>query len=278
MADYKPLSELTLMDDYMFSVVMREPNRIRRLIESILGIRIDSVRFLETQRTIKDDYVAKGVKLDLFVEAVGGALFNVEVQTAREGNLPRRMRYYQSLIDQSDLKRGQDYVKLRDSYVIFICSFDPFRLGNTLYTFEYRCREHPDLLLGDGATKVVVNTKGFTENLSPELQEIIDFLERGQIGGAYSKELDEAIQFIKSSEERKLEYMTLEARYMDKMREGKRIGIQQGEQKGIKETTEEHLRQLMTNLQLPLGKAMDALSIPEAERPMYYEIFAEQPQ
>lgn len=55
---------------------------------------------------------------------------------------------------------GDEYNKLRKSFVIFICSYDPFGRDRYIYTFENSCREEPDLLFGDETVKVVVNTCG----------------------------------------------------------------------------------------------------------------------
>lgn len=40
MAGIKPLSEQTLMNNYVFSMVMREPRRIKPLLEHILRKKI----------------------------------------------------------------------------------------------------------------------------------------------------------------------------------------------------------------------------------------------
>ena len=38
--------------------------------------------------------------------------------------LPKRSRYYQSVMDSEILKKGVHYSRLNDSYIIFICTFD----------------------------------------------------------------------------------------------------------------------------------------------------------
>ena len=40
---------------------------------------------------------------------------------------------------------------------IFICTFDPFGLGLSQYTFRERCDEKNSLLLGDGTAKYFFN-------------------------------------------------------------------------------------------------------------------------
>lgn len=48
-------------------------------------------------------------------------------------NLPKRMRYYQGMIDLNILEKGENYKNLKKSFVIFICTFDLFGLGR-MYT------------------------------------------------------------------------------------------------------------------------------------------------
>ena len=81
------------------------------------------------------------------------------------------------------------------------------------------------LLFGDDAVKVVVNTKGIRGEISPELREAILYLDHEEITGPYSKELDNAVNELKSNEERRQEYMMLMTYGAEKRAEGKYIGL-----------------------------------------------------
>ena len=82
-------------------------------------------------------------------------------------------------------------------------------MGRFVYTFENTCREEPELQFNDGTTKVVVNTKGRKGEVSEELKEVIRYLDDGTVSGNYSRELDAAVNAVKSNEDRRLEYMTM---------------------------------------------------------------------
>ena len=220
----KPLEELTLMDDYMFAAVMRDEMNLKPLLEYILKVKIVGIEFIEPQKTEKEGYGSHGIRLDLYVQDDKGRVFNVEVQTSSKKNLPKRMRYYQSVIDINVLAPGVDYSKLKPSFVIFICSYDPFGKGRYIYTFENRCMEEKDLLFGDETRKVVVNTKGNVGEISRELKEVLVYLDEGRATGSYTQQLDDAVRTIKSSEERRHEYMVMMIRDMEKIEEGKEIG------------------------------------------------------
>ena len=221
---FKTIDELTLMDDYMFAAVMRDTRYLKPLLEYILKIRIAKIELIEPQKTEKEGYASKGIRLDLYVEDEQHTIYSVDVQTTDKRNLPRRMRYYQSVIDIHVLSPGVDYQNLRKSFVIFICNYDPFGVGRFVYTFENICREEPELQFNDGTTKVVVNTKGTKGEVSEELKEVIRYLDDGTVSGNYSRELDAAVNAVKANEDRRLEYMTMMVHDMEVKEEGRAEG------------------------------------------------------
>ena len=232
MAAFKDLSELTITDDYMFGVVMQDEKNLKPLIEHILNIRIRTLRFIRPQTTFKEGYASKGVRLDLYVEDENGVVYNVEIQLSDRHDLPKRMRYYQSVLDVSVLRPGAHYEDLRKTFIIFICTYDPFGKGRSIYTFENRCIEDPELRFKDDAVKVIVNTKGTVGDISEELKEIIRYIDTGLAGGRYTQQLEESVRVIKASEERRLEYMNMMIREMEVRAEGEAKGRAEGEARG----------------------------------------------
>ena len=225
MGGFKPLREQTLMNNYVFSMVMREPRRIRPLLEYILGRQIKSIHMIEPERSMKEKFEAKGIRLDLYVEDADGVVYDVEVQTTDQKNLPKRMRYYQGMLDLTLFPAGANYSEIRKAYVIFICNFDPYGEARYIYTFQNRCDQRFDLLFGDGAVKAVINTKGEKGAISPELKEAIIYLDREEVTGPYSKELDDAVNELKSNEERGQEFMMMSVYGAEQRAAGKYIEI-----------------------------------------------------
>ena len=76
----------------------------------------------------------KGVRLDILAADEKNTHYNVEMQVFRKRKPGKRSRYYHSQIDMDLLRSGQDYEELPDSYVIFICDFDPFYRKKYRYT------------------------------------------------------------------------------------------------------------------------------------------------
>ena len=97
-------------------------------------------------------------------------------------------------------------------------------MGRFVYTFENTCREEPELQFNDGTTKVVVNTKGRKGEVSEELKEVIRYLDDGTVSGNYSRELDAAVNAVKSNEDRRLEYMTMMIHDMEIREKGRAEG------------------------------------------------------
>ena len=172
----KTYEELELKDDFMFSVIMRDPRYVKPFLETILRIKIAKIEYPEVQKNIDIAAGAKGIRLDVYVEDEKHTVFNLEMQTTTARNLPKRMRYYQGMIDLNILEKGDDYNHLKKSYVIFICTFDPFGLGRHIYTFENRCSEDTTLTLNDGTVKIILNTKGTLDDVSPEMKRLLDYM------------------------------------------------------------------------------------------------------
>jgi predicted transposase/invertase (TIGR01784 family) len=273
MEAYRRLEDLTLMDDYMFGTVMQDPKLIRPLIERILDMRIRQVTYIEPQRTMKSGFDAKGIRLDLYVEDENGIVYNVEVQTTRHRSLPKRMRYYQSAVDINVLSPGADYARLRKSYIIFICNHDPYGRGRVVYRFENRCIEELELPFGDETVKVVVNTRGTEGTVNAKLLEVIRYLDSGIVSGDFSRDLEEAVNHVKSSEERRHEYMIMMLREQELLEKGREQGREQGIVEGVQKG-EARLARLIGHL-FSLGRDQDAVRAagdPEYRRQLYSEL------
>ena len=217
---FKPIEELTITDDFMFGAVMRNPRYCKPLLELVLGVKIRKIEYPELQKTFNERYNSKSIRLDAYVEDDAGTVYDVEIQTESKKGLPKRMRYYQGLIDLHTLEKGEDYTALRKSFVIFICTYDPFGKRRYAYTFENRCREDLSLALGDEATKIILNAKGRVGEVSAELKELLRYMNGAAPGDAYTQELDGAVTEIRTDKKWRREYMVL----VERDRANRRLG------------------------------------------------------
>ena len=205
----KPIEELTITDDFMFGAVMRDPKLCKTLLELILGVKIRKIEYPEKQKTLGERYGSKSIRLDVYVADEAGTVYDVEIQATEIKYLPKRTRYYQGVIDLNILEKGEDYTKLRPAYVIFICTYDPFGQGRYVYTFENLCREDPRLALGDGAAKIILNTKGSVGEISDDLKALLRYMDGFAPNDDYTRELDRAVRDVRSDEKWRREYMVL---------------------------------------------------------------------
>ena len=216
----KAFEELQIKDDFMFSVIMRNPKFCKPFLERILGIKISHIEYPKAQETIDITADAKSVRLDIYVEDGKETVYNIEMQTTENRNIPKRTRYYQGMIDLNILEKGDNYKNLKRSFVIFVCTFDLFGEGRRIYTFENRCIQNLDLGLGDDTTKIILNTKGTMNDVTPELKKLLDFIDGKEPEDDFTRELDEAVQSVRKNEKWRLDYMTLQMNYQEKYEQG----------------------------------------------------------
>ncbi len=242
----KTIQELNLEDDFLFAKVMSDKEICRKILEKILGVSIREVSMPVTQKTIQMLYEGKGIRLDAYVNDDEGTVYNVEMERGKKRRvvLPKRARYYQGNIDLDIISVGEDYKELKKSFVIFICTFDPFGEGRHIYTFENRCKENPALALGDETTKIFLNTKGTVPDVDEDMQEFLSYVENTtdafakQALSPLIQEIHRRVKEVKESKEMEVEYMTLLQRDRENIELGREEGREEGLELGRKEGLE----------------------------------------
>ena len=286
MGRFKQWEELTIQDNFLFQKVMQNQRICKYLIEKILGIRIEKITFPEGEKSIDNRYDSKSIRLDVYVHDENGHVYDIEMQCTNgsEGELPKRTRYYQGMIDMDELKKGQYYTELKESFIIFICTFDPFGenlpmytfdpFGENLpmYTFRHRCIEKEGLELGDLSTKIFLNAKGESDTLDPDIAAFLRYVDGKAAEGALTKEINEEVIRIKEHKEMRREYMILlmelQKYKTEGMQEGIEIGMKQGMEKGMEQGMEKKGRTVIMNL-LKLNMPIDNIAA-ATESPIPY--------
>ena len=227
----KTLKDLTLKDDFMFGAVMSDENICKQLLEMILQIPIDHV-IVSKEKSISYNPDKKGVRLDVYAKDAANSRFNVEMQSVRKAALGKRARYYHSQIDMELLLKGEHYRKLPNTYVIFICDFDPFGDKKYVYSFENRSKECGNLSMGDGSRTIFLSTHGDNPEEVPEA--LVKFLKyvkadlnefENDFEDDFVRKLQESVRWIKRSREKEAEFMTLEEKMREQRLEGKAEAI-----------------------------------------------------
>lgn len=255
-------SALPITNDFMFTRVMRDPEICKGFLQEVLpDIRIRELHYLEPQKTLEGNVDARGVRLDVYVEDAD-KVYDIEMQTVPQGDLGRRARYYQGHLDQDLLKKGEQYDKLKDSYIIFICTFDPFGKGQYVYTFESRCEEVKGLKLEDGTRKLFLNTKGKKGPDRPNLKIVLDYFDSKPVAEPTElvKKMENAVETANKDKGWRREVMNIEMKLYD----NRRLGRQEGRLEGRKEEK----RVIALNLlrqNLPISLIASATGLSEAE-------------
>lgn len=256
--------EIGISNDFMFGKVMQQPELCKELLHRILpDLKIERIEYPEAQKGIKLDADAKSVRLDVYVKDGKGTVYDIEMQMADTKELPKRARYYQSLIDLQLIDKGQSYKKLKPSYIIFICPFDLYGKRRHIYTFENTCREDQSVLLGDSTAKIFLNTDSDLDDVSKELRAFLDYVAGGKSDDDYVLKLEEAVKEAKKNREWRHEYMTLLMRDQENIEKGKLEGrvveiIETGYEFGLSE--DNILERLQKKLDVSLQTAREYLA------------------
>ncbi len=196
-------NEIGISNDFLFGKVMRNPELCKEILQRILPeLNISHIEYPELQKSIKEDSDARSIRLDVYVKDSQDIIYNIEMQVANVDSLPKRTRYYQSMIDLQLIDKGETYTKLNRSYIIFICPFDLFGKGRHIYTFKNICKEDTSIFLQDEATKIFLNTKGKLDDVSKELKAFLDYVSGKKSNDLFIKKLEEAVEEAKRIENR----------------------------------------------------------------------------
>lgn len=229
----KQLKELTIKDNFMFGAVMMDEGNCKGLLERVLQIPIDRVE-ISKEKSIVYHPEYKGVRLDVYVKDEKQTRYNVEMQVEKKPALGKRSRYYQSQMDMEMLLSGEDYAELPNTYVIFICDFDPFGEGKYRYTLRMKCEESAEVKFVDGRTIVFLNTHGKNESEVPkELVTLLNYI-REDIEGSerefhdsYVERLQKFIREVKADREMEERFMIFEEMLKDERAEGRVEGCKE---------------------------------------------------
>ena len=238
----KKWENLTLSNDFIFCRVMKVKELCRELIEILLNVKIKEINYIEDQKTINVDHETKGIRLDIILEG-DDKIYNIEMQTRETKEIPRRIRYYESLIDINSLEKGNSYRNLKDTIIIFICNFDMFKKNLPRYDFKTYCTQDKTIELDKGITEIFFNTKAYGNATDENLKAFLKFLEdsKNEKNNEFVGKLENMVMKIKNNRKEEKDYMNTilkeqlarEEGFEEGVQEGRREGIEIGQQRGI---------------------------------------------
>ena len=250
----KTLKDLNLLDRFLFSQAADDPDTMRDMLEIILGREVVLKLLPQTEKEQRTHPLNRYVRLDVWAMDEEERIYNTEVQREDTGNLPKRSRFYQALIDSNLLKPGEvGFQRLNPVYIILICPFDLFGYGLYRYTFQMQCKEVPGLSLQDDAVRIFLNTRGqHTEGVPQELIELLRYMEHTteEVSASCTSErihnIQKRIHAIKSSEKIGVKYMQAwEEKILEQEKareEGHASGLREGLIQKLKELVEKKVQ------------------------------------
>ena len=233
---------ITIKNNFLFQETLRNKSLCKQLLERVLHIQVKTIRYMETEKTMKAKLSSKNTRLDVYVEDKGGNVADIEMQTTDTKSvinyderdektiireLPLRTRYYQNIIGTNMLRRGMHYRELRKAYVIFICTFDPFGAGLPVYHFTYRCKENGNLQMGDLTENIFLNVKAADKTDDEELAAFLRYVNGQSATTSFTRMLDKEATRIKNNDDWRLKAMTLDMEIKDMKKREREKGKQE---------------------------------------------------
>ena len=227
----KKLEEMILKDDFLFGAVMSQEDLCREFLELVLGFPVERVEVDRGKSLVYNPHF-HGIRLDVIARDAAHTHYDVEMQAVRKKALGKRARYYQGQMTVGLLEAGEDYDHLPDTYVIFICDFDPFGGGRYRYEFAQCCLEYPNLRLQDGARTIFLSTQGGNAEDMPKslvkfLQYVRASLEEStkDFQDEFVRRIQKEVRKVKSDQEIRSSFMTLEELLREEREEGRTEGM-----------------------------------------------------
>lgn len=280
-------------NDIIFSLVMRDPEICMGLLQMVLphehftSVEIKTPEnpllsennlsedfnpdkfIIEIQKSLKLGTSGHGIRFDAYASSPEVAA-EIEMQTYIDKNIPKRARFYQANMTLDQLEEGEDYGKLKRSYVIMLCTYDYFKLDKPIYSFA---SYDPKLSLnfGDESFNIILNTACSKDKIPIELRDLFSYVNNPDNMGnsPLIHKIDERVKKFNTPDWRRkqvtFEYL-LKRNYDDGYEKGIEIGEARGIEIGLKKSEEILNRNnLLTKLLLEAGRTDDLLRASQDE-------------
>lgn len=263
--------EFNLSDFSLFLSVMKNKRAYECTVSIILEEPNIQVQEVKVEQVILNRSGKRAIRLDAWARTKDERQIAMEMQNdSNEDHLPKRSRFYQSMLDTPVLKSGKKtkYRQLPSTVVIFITQEDIFKKDLAKYTFTEQCEEVAGLKLEDGTKKIFLNMS--SKNGSQELVSLLQYMKDTRIDNpnivvkdSRILELHDIVEEVKESEE-------WEAVQMNFMEVCIEKGREEGMCQGIKATIE-LCCELGLSRREAVQKVMEKFSVDTAKAEDYVE-------
>ena len=235
---------LPFTNDFIFGMVMRDPNVCLGFLKAVLpeedfseikmklpanpllredpleeeDFDLEKVK-VEIQKSLKFEGGMHGVRFDAYAETPEKCA-EIEMQTVKEAFIGKRTRFYQCNMDLDHFEQGKAYSQLKRSFIIMVCTYDPFELDEPVYIFQ-SFDENLGLKLDDEAYKIVLNTACTPKKVPKELSALYAYINDPSKSESSTlvKAIDERVKKFNGRDWR-WRQVTLEYMMMEEYRKG----------------------------------------------------------
>ena len=215
------IQDMNMVNNFLFDRIMEDDERAKRvasiIISAVLGYEV-VVDDVESQKVFGGiDKGKHGIRLDAYVgtategEVSAATVFDFEMEDreADRNDIPKRFRYYSSIVDCRVLNEGETYDKLPNFISITVLSYDPFLAGDMYYETRTIITSHPEILYDDGRLGIFLYAGG-NYNIPGEeahgkiVEELVKFIVTGEITEtpeSYISELKSIVDSVKKDAE-----------------------------------------------------------------------------
>ena len=114
------------------------------------------------------------------------------------------------MMDISELEKGEFFSNMKESYIIFICMFDPFGADMPIYTVKQTFAENDKLIFNDKTHKIFYNVKAFEKIANDvETKAFLEYLCKHQPTSKFTDTLERAVYRNRNNQNWRKDYMTL---------------------------------------------------------------------
>ena len=194
-------SYFRITSDFVFKLVFKHEQYAKHLIEKILGKTIRSIKLVDAEKVITDNnFDAKGVRFDIYVEDEEGSRYDVEMQAVptKQHLLALRSRYYISMMDIDAINKGDEYQELKKSVVIFLCNFAIFDGKLRQYNYIRYAKQNKDLELKDDTEIIFLSSKGAKSDIIDEdVASFLDYMSgKTKTDNQFVKSIDQEVKEV----------------------------------------------------------------------------------
>lgn len=206
----KKLTEMNLLDDFLFGSVVMYPEIgerfVRILLKTIFGREFKHLSVAAQKVLYGADSDLHGARLDVYIEPEEkepeGKVTVYDIEPDKKDSaadkkvLPRRVRFYHGKIIARSLNSGVEYDELKNVIVIMVLPFDPFGQDRMVYTVKNHCVEVPELEYEDGASTLFLYTGGTKGEPREALKQMLRYMESSSLQNAVNDDLKEVHRMV----------------------------------------------------------------------------------